>query len=164
MLTTHYSLWNPYKVGVLFFSESRLVMYSLQTLYTQAILWAAALIRPDFRKTVFTLACPAITLSPSTMAFSHLCNLSSPCSVPRAASAHASTSSSRYPLPHSLLNISCSFFYASPQAPYTYLLPPFQFFSTQTEKKAWFMICWWAWSYLTMLAGQLADKTEQVII
>lgn len=135
MLSTQDSLWHPYKVGVLITSESRLVTYSWQTLYIQAILWAAALIRPDFRKIEFTLACPAITPSPSTMAFSHLCNLSSPCSVPRAASAHASTS---IPCPIPSLIILVSFFYTSPQAPYTYLLPSFQFFSTTTEKKAWF--------------------------
>lgn len=114
-------------------SESRIVMYSWQALYIQAILWAAALIRLDFRKTVFILACPAITPTPSTVALSQLCNLSSPHSAPRTPSAHALFSSSTYPLPHSLLNIS-SFFHTSPRAPYNYLLPPFHLSSTPSEK------------------------------
>lgn len=142
MLSTQDSLWHPYKVGVLITSESRPVMYSWQTLYVQAILWAAALIRPDFRKIEFTLACPAITPSPSTMAFSHLCNLSSPCSVPRAASAHASTSSSRYPLPHSLLNNSCFFLLHLPSGTIHLSLTSFPVLFYNNWKKS--LIQWFA--------------------
>lgn len=138
MLSTHDSLWNPYKVGVLIISESRLVICSWETLYIQAILWAAALIRPDFRKTVFTLACPGITPSPSTTAFSYLCNLNSPCSVPRAASAHASTSSSRHPLPHSLLNNSWLFLLHLPSGTIHLPLTSFPVPFYTNWKKVWF--------------------------
>lgn len=138
MLSTHNSLWNLYKVGVLIISESRLVIYSWQTLYIQAILWAAALIRPEFRKAVFTLACPAVTPGPSTTAFSHLCNLSSPCSVPRAASTHTSTSSSRHLLPHSLLNISWFLLLYLPSGTIHLPLTSFPVPFYTNWKKAWF--------------------------
>lgn len=143
-------------------SESRLVMYSWQALYIQATLWAEALIRPDFRKTAFILAWPVITPSLSTVALSHLCNLSSPllCSL-NPFSPHSPLFLHVFPcsnpqhfllLPHLPLGI-------------THLpLASFPVFFYTNWKKPWFIIPWWAWSCLAMLAGQLAGETEQVIV